>query len=388
MMNISIVTATRAEYGLLYPLLIELRKFESDRLKIELIVTGTHLSDEYGMTVHDIERDAVRIDEVVEIPVVSETRLSIALNQAETLAKFATLFDKKKYDAVVLLGDRYETLMFATAAYDLHIPIVHLYGGDTTEGALDEGIRHSITKMSFLHFATNEISRQRIIQMGEMPERVFNYGATGTDNIVKLEKMTKFEALQSVGLEDCRYGLCTYHPVTLEDGDIRRKILDFLDALSRFPDIEFIVTKSNADHGGSAINALLEERAKEQENVHIYSSLGMKRYLSLMSYAEAVVGNSSSGIMEAPSFGVPTVNIGSRQKGRLRAASTIDCDEGTDSIAHAIELALSTEMKNRSKGVESPYGDGHAGERIAREIIMELSHPVDLRKSFYDLKFA
>lgn len=385
MKKFAIITATRAEYGLLLPVIKGLRGFESSELTVKLLVTGTHLAKGYGETISDIEKDGVRIDKTIRIPVELSTGLDIACNQASTLESFAKLFDAEKYDAIIILGDRYETLMIAVAAFDLHIPIVHLYGGDTTEGAMDESIRHSITKMSYLHFATNEQSRQRIIQMGESPEMVFNYGASGTDNIVNLEKLSKKEALKSIKLENCKYALCTYHPVTLEDNDIKTQILDFLDALSAFEGYEFIITKANADKGGAFINCILDEEAVKRNNIHVYAFLGIKRYLSLMQHAEAVIGNSSSGIMEAPSFGIPVVNIGDRQKGRLQAMNTINCLPDKDSMIQAIEKAFSSDMKKVCKSVKSPYGDGRSGERSAGKIIEIFSRPINLKKHFYDL---
>ena len=385
MKKIAVVTATRAEYGLLFPVIKALREYESADIRIELIVTGTHLVPIYGKTVADIEKDGIRIDKKITIPVDSDSSLDIAKNQARILDVFAELFDKECYNAVCLLGDRYETLMIAIAAVDLHIPIVHMYGGDVTEGAMDESIRHSITKMSYLHFPTNEISRQRIIQLGESPDMVFNYGAPGIDNILSVEKMTKMEALRSVGLRECKYALCTYHPVTLEDNNIMEMIMDFLDALSYFDEYEFIITKSNADQGGALINRILDEEAPKRKNIHVFASLGVKRYLSLMRYAEAVIGNASSGIMEAPSFHIPTVNIGDRQKGRLQAESTINCDSNKESIIKAITIALSDETKMKCKEVISPYGTGNSAKKIAAKIIEVLNRPIELKKHFYDL---
>lgn len=385
MKKIAIITATRAEYGLLYPVIIALRKHESPDFYIELIVTGTHLEDSYGNTVDAIVKDGIRIDKKVHIPVDSDSRLDISKNQAEILASFASLFDEEKYDAVCLLGDRYETLAIAIAAFDLHIPIIHLYGGDVTEGAMDDSIRHSITKMSYLHFPSNESSRRRIIQLGESPDMVFNYGATGTDNILSLNKMSKKEALNSIGLKDAPYALCTYHPVTLEEGSIKEQIIAFLDALSYFDQFEFVVTKSNADLGGALINKILDDESRKRKNIHVFASLGTKRYLSLMQYAEAVIGNSSSGIMEAPSFHIPTVNIGDRQRGRLQAESTINCSPDKESIIKAIDIAFSDEMKKKCRVVVSPYGEGNAGERIAAKIMEVFSRPADLKKHFYDV---
>ena len=384
MKSIGIITATRAEYGLLYPVIKALREYESVDFHVDLIVTGTHLSKNYGETIEEIKSDGIRIDEVIKIPIDSNNRLDIAINQSEILKIFAKLFAWKKYDAIVLLGDRYETMMFAVAATDLLIPIIHLYGGDTTEGALDECIRHSISKMSYLHFPTNEVSRQRIIRMGESPHRVYNYGAPGLDNIANMALDSKSDVLKSIGLHDCKYALCTYHPVTLENTDTRQQILVFLDAITEFKDIEYIITKSNADTGGQLINSLLDEEEKKRVNVHVYPSLGIKKYLSLMKYAEAVIGNSSSGIMEAPFFHIPTVNIGDRQKGRLQAESVINCNPDKDSIVAAMRKAFSDEMKEKCTFITCPYGTGDSSEKIAAKIYEVINQPVDLKKSFYD----
>jgi GDP/UDP-N,N'-diacetylbacillosamine 2-epimerase (hydrolysing) len=265
MKKIAVVTATRAEYGLLSPVIKALRKRQSAELGIDLIVTGTHLSENYGNTVRDID-DA--IDYRVPVSVKSDTEKDISANQAEVLVKFTDLFNEQKYSAAVLLGDRYETLAIAIAAGNTRTPIFHLCGGDTTEGALDEWIRHSITKMSYLHFVTNEESRRRVIQLGEDPARVFNYGSTSIDNVMKAADLSKSEALDSIQLPDCQYALCTYHPVTMEDGSVDEQIAEFLDAIRQTGDLEFIVTKSNADQGGARINRLLDEVTGDRKNVN------------------------------------------------------------------------------------------------------------------------
>ena len=383
MKKIAVVTATRAEYGLLSPVIGELRKQESDVLKVDLIVTGTHLSEGYGMTVNEID---VRIDHRILIPVKSDSVADISLNQAETLLKFTELFVEEQYNAVLLLGDRYETLAIAIAAGNTKTPIFHLCGGDTTEGAIDEWIRHSITKMSYLHFVTNEESCKRVIQLGEDPSRVFNYGSTSIDNIMTVADMNKAEALDSIGMTDCRYALCTYHPVTMEGGTVDSQIHEFLEAIKKFPEIQFIVTKSNADQGGAKINTLLDEAEKEIDNLHVFTSLGVRRYLSLMKYSDFVLGNSSSGIIETPAFHVPTVNIGDRQKGRLQSKSIINCLPDVNSIVKAILTAISGEHKAVCEGVISPYGNGHAAEQIATKTIeVVLNGRIDLKKTFYDL---
>lgn len=394
MIRLGVITATRAEYGLLRPLVVELRKYESDDLKVDLIVTGTHLSADYGMTVDEIVSDGVRIDYKITIPVSSATPVDISADQAVTLTEFTKHFAAIKYDAIFILGDRYEMLMVATAAMNTHTPIIHLCGGDTTEGAIDEAIRHSITKMSHLHFPTNENSRRRIIQLGEAPDRVFNVGDTAIDNICNMPLMEKATVLRDLGADkwehasdmaNISYALCTYHPVTLESGDIEGMMDDFLAAIKARPDIEFIVTKSNSDMGGDKINKILDEAEDRIANLHVYTSLGALRYLSVMKSALFVMGNSSSGLYEAPSMYIPTINIGDRQKGRLRCDSVIDCLPDKESILEAIDKACSEGFKEVCRNVVSPYGDGHAAEKIAKISIDAVKNGISLKKKFYDL---
>lgn len=383
MKKIAVVTATRAEYGLLSPVIRELRNKENEELRIELIVTGTHLSKSYGMTINEISE---RIDHKIVISVKADSEADISKNQAETLVRFTELFIKEKYDAVILLGDRYETLAIAIAAGNTRTPIFHLCGGDTTEGAIDEWIRHSITKISYLHFVTNEESRRRVIQLGEDPSRVFDYGSTSIDNIISIADMGKEDTLESIGLEDCKYAVCTYHPVTMEGGNVDNQLAEFLNAIRAFPEIQFVVTKSNADFGGARINEILDEAENKIENLHVFTSLGVRRYLSLMRYAEFVLGNSSSGIIEAPAFHVPTVNIGDRQRGRLQSESIINCGATESEIKKGIKIAISDRHKERCKQVASPYGDGHSAKRIAEKVVdVILNEGIDIKKRFYDL---
>ena len=387
MKKIAVVTSTRAEFGLLMPVIQSLREYENNELKIEVVVTGTHLSDEYGHTIDEIYRNDILVDETVEIPVDSKDAGDISHNQAITLEKFTRLFMEKKYNGIVILGDRYEMLSIAIAAGNTHTPIFHLCGGDTTEGAIDEWIRHSITKMSYLHFPTNAESYKRIIQLGEDSERVFNYGSTSIDNIIKLSNMPKSDALKSIGLEECRYAVCTYHPVTMDNGDVDEMVQNFLEAIKHTPEIDFIVTKSNADQGGAHINELLDASQANITNLHVYISLGVVRYLSLMKSAEFVLGNSSSGIIETPAFGIPTINIGDRQRGRLQSESIINCSTDSESIEAAIQKAMDSEFKKICKSVISPYGDGHAAEHIASKIVEVVSKgKIDLKKKFYDFE--
>lgn len=387
MKKVAVITSTRAEFGLLMPVLQALRRSENEELKIELIVTGTHLSDAYGHTVDDIVKFNLRVDRFVDIPVESESAIDISNNQAEALNQFTRLFVQQRYNAIIILGDRYEMLAIAIAAGNTNTPIFHLCGGDTTEGANDEWIRHSITKMSYLHFVTNSESFNRVVQLGESPDRVFNYGSTSIDNIMNSANMQKCDALHSLGLEDCRFAICTYHPVTMESGNVERQIDSFLTAIKSFPELEFIITKSNADQGGAHINELLDRANNEIKNVHVFHSLGLTRYLSLMKYAEFVLGNSSSGIIETPAFKVPTVNIGDRQRGRLQAGSIINCKSDAQSIIDAINKAMGAEFRKKCRNVMSLYGDGHAAEKIAAKIIEVVrKDKIDLKKKFYDCK--
>lgn len=387
MKKIAFITTTRAEYGLLSSIVRELRKNESQVFRAELIVSGTHLSKEYGMTIKEIKSAKTRIDHQITIPVKSETPLDISNNQADALVQFTRLFLAEHYNAVILLGDRYEMLAIAIAAGNTRTPVFHLCGGDTTEGALDEWVRHSITKISYLHFVTNEESRKRVIQLGEDPARVFNFGSTSIDNILTVATMSKQEALKSIGLDDCNYALCTYHPVTMEGGNIEKQIESFLEAIKQFPELQFIVTKSNADQGGARINELLDQAEKRIDNIHVFASLGVKRYLSLMRHAEFVLGNSSSGIVETPAFHIPTVNVGDRQRGRLQSESIVNCSDDAASIISAISVATSESHKILCQSIISPYGDGHAAERIAEKSFETvMAGPINLKKKFYNLK--
>ena len=386
MKKIAIISTTRAEYGLLAPVIHELRMREDKHLRVELVVTGTHLSEQFGNTVHEIEEERLRIDHKLPIDIKTDSETDISGVQACVLVKFTELFVKERYDAVLLLGDRYETLSIAIAAGNTRTPVFHLCGGDTTEGAIDEWIRHSITKISYLHFVTNEISRRRVIQLGEDPARVYNFGSTSIDNILTVGNMNKEQALNSIGLSDCKYALCTYHPTTMDGGLIDEPVISIIEAIKSYPEVEFIFTKANADLGGVRINELLECAEKKINNMHVYASLGFNRYLSLMKHAEFVLGNSSSGIIEAPALYIPTINIGDRQRGRLKADSVIDCSERTEDIVRGIKIALSNEHKQLCRKVISPYGDGHAAKQIADKTIkVVLDGRIDLKKKFFDL---
>lgn len=385
MRKIGIITSTRAEFGLLLPVIKEFRKNENQDFKVELIVTGTHLSEKYGMTVNEILSYNLRIDEKIKIKINNKNEKDISDNMADTLRKFTNLFTQKKYNAILVLGDRYEMLSISISALLTKIPIFHMCGGDTTEGAIDECIRHSITKMSYLHFVTNDESYHRVIQLGENPNRVFNVGSTSIDNILSQDLLSKKEALKSIGLSDCRYALCTYHPVTLDDTTPEILVNELLEAVKETPGLEFIITKTNSDQGGSLINDFLEKKEMEIKNLHVYDSLGVYRYLSLMKSAECVVGNSSSGIIEAPALKVPTVNIGDRQKGRLQSKSIINTDPDKESIKSSVDKALEPEFKKICNNICSPYGKGDTAQNIVKISMEKICQEINLKKVFYDI---
>lgn len=385
MKKVCVVTGTRAEYGLLKPLIDKISK--ADDMKLILMVTGMHLSPEFGLTYQEIENDGYHIDEKVEIILSSDTSVGIAKSMALALSGFSEAFERHQPDLLVVLGDRYEIMAVASAASVARIPIAHLHGGETTEGAFDEAFRHSITKMSRLHFTSTEEYRNRVIQLGENPDFVFNTGAIGVENIKTIELMTREELINSIGFDlSENFVLVTYHPVTLESGTAREQFESLLKALDSFPEVKIIFTKANSDTDGRIINSLIDSyESANPKRVKSFTSMGLLRYLSAMSITSAVIGNSSSGIIEAPSFGVPTVNIGERQKGRIQADSIINCNANQKEIEYTIKMALSPEFSQKAKLTSNPYGSSNVSDKIMQEIRNYLSKADSLKKSFYDL---
>lgn len=388
MKKIGVVTATRAEYGLLRNVIKKI--LTDDDLQLELYVTGTHLVEEYGHTVDEIIEDQIPVAEEVFI---INTKLSGNDGIIDTLStavkKFGSLFEKNKPDMLVVLGDRYELLAICEAAMVCKIPIAHISGGEITEGAMDDAVRHCITKMSHLHFPGCETYRQRIIQLGEQPDSVFNYGDVGVENIISMDYMSKREVEDTIDitLRD-KYACVTFHPATLESEPPRKQMMELLKAIEQFADMDFVFTGSNADSGGMELNHLLQEYVKTHSNCYFFKSLGIRRYLSLMKNSRMVIGNSSSGIVEAPSFGIPTVNIGNRQKGRLQAESIINCQADSADIIRAIDQADMEEFQMRAKSAENPYGNGETSAGIVKEIKQFLSENKTVSKSFYDLNIC
>lgn len=383
---ISILTATRAEYGLLKPIIYKLNNIEE--LDVRIVVTGAHLSPEFGLTYREIEQDGFRIDEKIEILLSSDTPSSISKSMGIAMISFADYFKSLNPDLLIVLGDRYETLAVAITAMNQRIPIAHLYGGETTEGAVDESIRHAITKLSYLHFTSTEDYRCRVIQLGEQPDRVFNVGAIGIENIFNEKLLNKDELEIAINFKlDRPYAIVTFHPVTLDEASTENQFQALLDVCENHKEINFIFTKANADSDGRIINQMIDLFVEKNDNAVAFFSLGMKRYISALKYCSLVIGNSSSGLIEAPSFGIPTINIGDRQKGRLQADSTINCKALKEDIEKAIGVALSNDFKIKASKVINPYGDGNTSEKIVN-IITEfvLNDRIELKKQFFDLK--
>lgn len=367
MRRIAFFTSTRAEYGLLRPLMAEV--LARPGLAMQVIVSGTHLSEAHGATWNEIVTDGFSIDARVEMEIAVEDTESVAQSAAKVLSGVATALVRLKPDVLVLLGDRYELLAAAQAAVLSRVPIAHIHGGEATEGAIDESIRHAVTKLSHWHFAAAEPYAQRIRQMGEASDRVWNVGAPAMDNIAALNPVPKddLEAFLGLTLRTPTF-LVTYHPVTLEgDGGLgaMQALLTVLDSY----DGSIVITGVNADPGASAIRASLKNYADDRrDRVVLVESLGARRYLSLMRHVDAVVGNSSSGLLEAPAIGVPTVDIGPRQKGRLRAPSVIHCGENEAEIRQALDTALSAGHRAIAARCESPYGQAGAARRIVNQL--------------------
>ncbi|MGL4929867.1 MAG: UDP-N-acetylglucosamine 2-epimerase, partial [Plesiomonas sp.] len=361
MKTIAVFTGSRAEYGLLYWLIKEIQS--DPDLQLKLIVSGMHLSPEFGLTAQQIEQDGFTIDEKIEMLLSSDTSVGVVKSMGVALLGLADALPRLQADVLVILGDRFEALAAAQAAMLLGIPVAHLHGGEITEGAYDDAIRHAITKLSHWHFTSTECYRQRVIQMGEQPEQVLNVGAVGLDHLNKTPLMSLAELEDSLAFcLDSSFFVVTYHPVTLADEDPVTTFNALLHALDEFPEHRIILTYPNADDGGRSIIPLLEQYAAKQPlRVKVIPSLGYRRYLSAVAHCSAVIGNSSSGIIEVPSLHVPTVNIGSRQQGRLAANSVIHCQPDQLSIISAIRAAL--QLVDKEMFI-SPYGQGNASEQI------------------------
>ncbi|AII13910.1 GDP-2,4-diacetamido-2,4,6-trideoxy-alpha-D-glucopyranose hydrolase / 2-epimerase [Campylobacter iguaniorum] len=383
MRKICVVTGTRAEYGLLYWLMKEIEN--ELNLQLQVVVTGTHLSPEFGLTYKEIQKD-FKIDKKVEMLLSSDTSVGITKSMGLAMIGFGEVFDELKPDIIVVLGDRYEIFCAASAAMISRIPIAHLHGGEATEGLIDEAIRHSITKMSHLHFVATDEYARRVIQLGEEPSRVFNVGGMGIENIKRLNLLSKDEFEKSINFKlNQKNLLVTFHPVTLEKESAKEQFNELLNALDELKDTNIIFTKANADTGGKIINEMIDEYVAKNSNKSIsFASLGQLRYLSALKYVDMVVGNSSSGLSEAPSFKIATINIGDRQKGRIKASSVIDCEPYKLSIQNAIKQAYTKEFRQILKNTTNPYGNGNASKKII-EVLKKVNLDNILKKKFWDI---
>ncbi|MCJ8152355.1 UDP-N-acetylglucosamine 2-epimerase [Chryseobacterium sp. SSA4.19] len=385
MKKICVVTGTRAEYGLLRPLMLEIQNHPD--FEFQLLVTGAHLSPEFGNTYTQIEQDGFIITEKVEMLLSADSGSSVVKTMGVALIGFADVFARLQPDAIVILGDRYEMLAVASAASVMKIPIIHLHGGEITEGAYDDAFRHAITKLSHMHFTSTEDYRNRVIQLGEQPETVFNVGAIGIDNIKKLKLLSKQELETELALKFKKYNYqVTFHPETLADISAENQFQILLDVIKNQKDSLFVFTKANADTNGRGINKMIDDFAgKYPDLAKVYTSLGSLKFLSVLSQSDAIIGNSSSGIIEAPSFAIATINIGNRQKGRTQAPSVINCSVNIDEIERAIKKTQNQEFRDTLRSFSNPYGEGHATQKIM-QILEKTNFKTLLIKKFYDLK--
>ena len=382
--KICVVTGTRAEYGLLCWLMKSIE--DNPKLELQIIATGMHLSPEFGLTYKEIEKDGFRIDKKVEMLLSADTPIAISKSTGLAMIGFADAFAELTPDIVIALGDRYEILAASIAAMFARIPIGHIHGGESTAGAFDEAIRHSITKMSWWHFTAAEEYQKRVIQLGEDPSRVFSVGGLGVDGIKKSKLLSIKELSNNIDFEfGTKNLLVTYHPVTLEKESPKKHFHALLDVLDSLKDTKIIFTVPNADTDGRIIIEMIDDFVFRHKDISIsFKSMGHLNYLSTLQFVDGIVGNSSSGLAEAPTLKIGTINIGDRQKGRLRAKSVIDCNPDQKSIAMAIEKLYSKDYQDEVKMVQNPYGDGNATEKII-SVLTTCAISEDLKKEFYDL---
>lgn len=384
MRKICVITGSRAEYGLLSSLMQAIKKEES--LQLQIIVTNMHLSPEFGLTYKEIEKDGFHIDKKVEMLLSSDTSNATTKSVGLAVIGFADAYEDLQPDLIIVLGDRYEILAAVSAALFYKIPVAHIHGGETTEGAYDDSIRHAITKMSHLHFTSTEEYCKRVIQLGEQPERVFNVGALGIENIRKTRLLSHEELEKSIQFVlGNKSLLVTYHPVTLENSTAAEQCTNLLEVLETYSDYRIIFTLPNSDTNGRIIMNLIHQFVEKHKDHSIaFTSLGKTRYLSALQYVSAVVGNSSSGIIEVPSFGIPTLNIGNRQKGRIAAESVINCGTTKEEIAIGLQTILSETVKEKAKKQNNPYEKADTAETIL-QVLKNIPLENLIYKSFYDL---
>ncbi|PTX16338.1 GDP/UDP-N,N'-diacetylbacillosamine 2-epimerase (hydrolysing) [Halanaerobium congolense] len=385
--KLCVVTGTRAEYGLLRPLIKKID--ENPKFKLQLIATGMHLSPEFGLTYKNIESDGFDIDEKIEILLSSDTSIGVSKSMGLTLISFSESYERLNPDLIIILGDRFETFSAMAAASVANIPVAHLHGGELTEGAFDDSFRHSMTKMSYLHFTSTEEYRKRVIQLGENPERVFNVGALGVENILNLDLLSKKELEREldISLND-KYLLIVFHAVTLENKTAENSFRKLLKAIDKYDEeISKVFIKGNSDTEGRIINQMINNYVSEKTNSYVFTSLSIKNYLSLLKHSFVLLGNSSSGVLEAPSLKTPSINIGDRQKGRIKAESVFDCENNETDILSTLKEIDYLFSNDKFKNINNPYEKENTSDEIIKVIEdYLLSNKIDLKKKFYDIE--
>lgn len=383
---VCVVTSTRADYGIMRPLISRFHKEES--IDLRLVVTGMHLCQEFGKTVSEILEDGFPIHKCIDIQLSSDEPSGMSKTMGMALISFADYFSSYTPNLLIVLGDRYEIAAICCASLNQRIPIAHLHGGELTKGLIDNAYRHMITKMSSLHFTSTEVYKSRVIQMGESPQTVFNVGAMGVENALFNDKhytLAELSHYLDFELTEKKYAVVTFHPVTLENNTALSQVAYLMKAMDCFPKLKFVITKSNSDAEGRKINALWEDYVAKRNNCKLVNFLGIIRYQSLLTHAAMVIGNSSSGILECPVLKIPTVNIGDRQKGRIRAVSVLDCLPTKEHIEECIKKALSVEFQELTKMCDNPYGDGQTSSRIFDVVYDFLTAGfLEIQKDFFD----
>lgn len=386
--KICAVSGSRAEFGQLLPLL---KKLEKDPyFDLDFVVTGAHLQGDSDDTIKEIEQSGIPVSAKLPIPGINDnSRRGVAYHIGDTVKIFADYFSEHRPEMLIAIGDRYEMFAVGIAASSLLIPICHICGGSTTSGAIDEVYRHSLTKMSSVHFTTCDTYRNRVIQLGENPSAVYNVGSLAIENCLKVELLSKEELMYQLGMDSSRpYCVVTFHPVTLEKTASETELMEIIKAFDSNPQYQYLITLSNVDSGGERINQLWQEAGKQRDNFFVVSSLGMKRYLTALKYSEMMIGNSSSGTTEGPAMKIPVINIGDRQKGRVFSDCTIHCEPVSYEIEGAMRKAATEEFKEIASNVVNPFGDGTTSDQMVSILKKVLSEGIDVKKDFYDVKFG
>lgn len=384
--KVCVVTGSRAEFGQLLPLLRKLA--EDSFFDLSLVVTGSHLSASSGNTVKEIENSGIPIAAKIPIDSINDnSHEGIALQISEVINRFAKYFTAYRPDLLIAIGDRYEMFGVGIAASTLLIPICHICGGSTTSGAIDEVYRHSLSKMSSIHFTTCDTYRNRVIQLGEAPGTVYNVGSLAIENCLKVPLLPKADFLKQLNMDTNKpYCVVTFHPVTLEQEESEKELLELIKAFDMHPEYQYLITLSNVDSGGKRINEIWREEGHKRDNFFVLSSLGMKRYLTALKYSEMMIGNSSSGTTEGPAMKIPVINIGDRQKGRVFSECAIHCPPVAEDISNAMNKAATPDFKETAQKVVNPFGDGSTSDKMVEILKNLLSGEISVKKDFYDLK--